>query len=223
MNNLIISAFFIVACINCSAQKKLITFSAESGGILPIPIFYKGINTSSNENIKIFTNIGFVTQINCTFNYLPKSSLTLGLYYESYGVNIKEYFRFPEDVLTPNLSYNLSNYDSKNLGLRVSFGNSLGNVLKLNTGFQYGFPLNQHYGYIFRGTPKKIDLSYNYETQNPFSVFVNVAWQIYDAKKYEMDLVPEFVFQINKDDKTYFSMNQIRKLTFSLRIGIRFK
>ncbi len=223
MNNLIISVFLIVTFINCSAQKKFLSYAIESGCILPIPIFHKGIDASSNENVKILSNIGFITQINCTYNYLPKSFITLGIYYESFDINIKEFFKFPEDILTPNLSYNYTNFNSRNIGLRVCFGNSLGNVFKLNTGFQYGFPLNQHYGYIFRGTPKKIERSYNYETQNPFSVFANVAWQIYHSKKYDLVLVPEFVFQINKDDKTYIHLNQIRKVYLALRVGISLK
>jgi len=214
--------------VRSNAQKKLITFSAESGGILPIPIFYEGINTSFNENIKIFSNIGTMTQISCTFNFRPKSNVSLGLYYESFGVHIKQYLRFPSQIDSTGFNnqeetFEYSHFDSKNFGFRVSFGNTLGQAFKLNAGFQYGFPLNKHYGYIYEGHGSILSNGYHYETKNPFSVFANVGWQMYQAKKYDLLLVPEFVFQINKDDKTYLSMNQIRKLYFALRVGISLK
>jgi hypothetical protein len=226
MYNLILCASLLFMA-HCSNAQKPFTFSVESGAVQPIPIFYKGIDASSNEDRKITANIGLSAIINCTWNYDRNSYISLGAYFDSYSLDIKEFGTFPEDI-TPggailNRSFLYSNFDVNNLGFRVSFGNTLGQKVKLNAGFQLGFPLNHHFGYIYLGARDSIVKMYDYETRNPFSLFVNVEYQWYKTKRMEFTLVPEFAYTLQKDAKTYVYENQIRKIYFALRLGIGLK
>jgi hypothetical protein len=227
MNKLGICVVLIIVANYINAQ-KLFTFSAEAGAIQPIPIFYKGEVAATFDDRKISTNIGFSVGIHGKWHYDRKSFLSLGVYYDSYSLNIKEFVRFPVDI-TPdgiphtNKSYFYSNFDVRNLGLRVSFGNVLSKKINLNTGFQVGFPLKQHFGYIYVGPIDFIEKSYDYETKNPFTLFANVTYQWYQTKRIGFTLVPEIGYNLQKDEKTYIHENQIRKMTFALRVGVGLK
>ncbi|MEZ4910733.1 MAG: hypothetical protein R2774_07710 [Saprospiraceae bacterium] len=221
----VILFIIIAAAVSSNAQKRL-QFSIESGAILPVPIFYKGINTSSNSNIDITSKIGISAIINCKWQYDRNSSLTLAACYESYRVNLKEYVIFPSDITDSGAvarSFLYSNFDANNLGLRLSFGNKLSSEITLNAGFQYGVPLNHHFRYTYYGRLKLKDLEYNYETQNPFSLFANIEYQWYQSKKLNFTLVPEFSYNLQKDAKTYVNENQIRKMYLALRVGVGFR
>jgi hypothetical protein len=72
MRKFFIFTLLILAATYSNAQKRL-TVSAESGGILPIPVFYKGLDAYSNENHKISASIGFSALISCNWHYDRKS------------------------------------------------------------------------------------------------------------------------------------------------------
>jgi hypothetical protein len=204
-------------------SQNLFTFSVEGGAIQPIPIFYKGLDSDSNDDRKIIANIGYSAGIHCNWHYDRKSFLSLGVYYETYNLEIKEFVKFQSDSFTGFKSYFYSNFDVKNLGLRASFGNILSKRIKLNTGFQVGFPLNNHFGYIYVASLDLVEKSYDYETKNPFTLFANVSYQWYQTKKIGFTLVPEIGYNLQKDAKTYIHENQIRKMTFALRVGVGLK
>lgn len=224
-NSFIFSSILLFLAYSGKSQ-KVFSFSIESGAILPVPIFYKGSNTSSNSNIDITSKIGISAIINCKWQYDRNSSLTLAACYESYRVNLKEYVIFPSDITDSGAvarSFLYSNFDANDLGLRLSFGNKLRSEITLNAGFQFGVPLNHHFRYTYYGRLKLKDPEYNYETQNPFSLFANIEYQWYQSKKLNFTLVPEFSYNLQKDAKTYVNENQIRKIYLALRVGVGFR
>ncbi len=227
MRKFFIFTLLILSATYSNAQKRL-TVSAESGGILPIPVFYKGLDAYSNENHKISASIGFSALISCNWHYDRKSYLSMAINYESYVLDLKEFVRFPEDIgpggaRIENPSFLYSNFDAQNLSVRISFGNTISQKIKLNTGFQLGLPLNQHFRYTYYGARDTIDGMYNYETNYPFLIFVNAAYQWYETKILAFTLIPEFAYNLQKDAKTYDNENQIRKMYFALRVGVGLK
>ncbi|MEZ4910725.1 MAG: hypothetical protein R2774_07665 [Saprospiraceae bacterium] len=220
----VILFIIIAAAVSSNAQKRL-QFSIESGAILPVPIFYKGLDVDSNNDTKITVNPGLSAGFQCKWNYDRKTYLSLGIYYNSYLLNIKEFVLFPI-IITPDgipiseRSFLYSNFDVENLDFRTSFGSRLNKKLNLNGGFQIGIPLNEHFGYLFNDFITKF---YNYKTKNPFSLFANIEYQWYQSKKLNFTLVPEFSYNLQKDAKTYVHENQIRKMYLALRVGVGFR
>ncbi len=215
---LLISLFFMANNYGRSQSKFNISF--ECGTTKIIPIFYKGFNASSNDENIVESKLGLISSIHTKWYYTKNSFLCLGAVYESTSINITNYFKFPNDLFAPNKSYEYSNFNVHHLGLRLSFGNSLGEKIKINTGFQLGFPLNDHFGYLYFASTDKIERNYDYETKKSFSIFTNLEYRWYKTKRIEFTLVPEFSYNLQKDFKTYIHENQIRKMNFALRVGV---
>ncbi len=222
MKRILIYTFFLFFITWAQGQSNF-KMSLKSGPLLPYTTFYRGLQASANEFRDINAGVGFSSELHLRLERKNKDYLSVHFSYQAFPLEIKEFVRFPVDVLKIERSFYYSEFEVKNIGLGINLGKKLSKKLTYRIGLQYNFPLSDAKGYLYLAGLNQIEKYFDYKDKSQFQLNSGVDVTIVSSKNIDFSVGPQFAIFLNKDPETHALKNQLRKYYFALLFGINFK
>lgn len=216
--------FFILFFLNSGYSQARFDYSIKAGAMLPVSVFNRGDYSDANKIREIDNDLGYFIQSNVHMKLDKTNAVGLIFLFQSYNQSIREFLRFPEDLVdptSPTISHYYSSFDSRNLGLGISYQRKSADIL-WNAGFAALFPLLENGGYVYYGGRGIISDEFSYEDKINYQVQIGADYIWHRGKYVDATIGLGIAYHIFPTEPTDLLENKLTNFFPSMSLGILF-